>query len=101
MSIQVPGLYINAKTKEFAVFQNKRTSQYVIDVHSERLKMLSSGFEFMCGITGDACINVYGLENWKQVKRGMWTKPEDTKADALAYAEAVVAILKSELKEKD
>jgi len=92
---KVPGIYINAKTKEFAVFQNKRTSQYVIDIHRERIDMIENGFEYMCPVSGDASINV-STDGWTQAKRGKWTRPEDTKADALAYAEAVVAILKKQ-----
>ncbi len=94
MKFEVPGIYINTKTKEFAVFQNKRTSPYVIDMHRERIDMINNGFEYMCPISGDASIGI--SDGWKQVSRRGWTKSEDTKADALAYAEAVVAILKKQ-----
>ena len=97
MMFEVPGIYINTKTKQFAVFQNKRTSIYVIDMHKERIDMINNGFEYMCPVMGDASIGVSD-NGWKQAKRGEWTKASETKADALAYAEAVVAILK---KDKD
>ena len=94
MAFKVPGIYINPKTKEFAVFQNKRTSPYVIDMYKERHAMIRSGFEFMCLISGDASIHI--SDGWKQVKRNEWTEVKEGKADALAYAEAVVTILKKE-----
>ena len=95
---KVPGIYINAKTKEFAVFQDRRTSQFVIDIHKERIDMINNGFEYMCPVNGDGSIS--RSDGWAQAQRGKWTRqPKENKADALCYAEAVVTILKNELGE--
>ena len=96
---KVPGIYVNVKTKEFAVFQDRRTSKYVIDIHKERIDMIREGFEYMCPVNGDGSIGV--SDGWTQAQRGKWTRPSrENKADALCYAEAVVAILKNDLGEK-
>ena len=92
--IDEPSIYINARTKEFLVAQGRSTSPYVISNGHALGKFVELGFEYFCSIAGDASILVRDL-GWTQIKSTGYVQKE-SKADALAYAEAVVAILQKE-----
>ena len=96
---RTPCIFINPKTKEFAVFQDRKTSNYVVDFLSIRKKMVDAGFEFFASIKGDAALDAINIKDtWTQVTSVSWTKePRKTKADALTYMEAAVVILQHQI----
>jgi len=92
------GIYINHKTKEMFVHQSKNTQYKGIITHDSWVKkMIEDGFEYLCYSMGIASLQEQP-DGYKFVTYATHTKPKDidTKADALAYAEAVVAILKKQ-----
>ena len=92
------GIYINHKTKEMFVHQSKNTQLKGIVVWTKWAeKMVKDGFEYLCYSMGIASLEEQP-DGYKFVTYATHTKPKNvnTKADALAYAEAVVAILKEQ-----
>ena len=87
-----PAIYINTRTKQFAIFQDRATSHFVIRSSEMRQDMLDNGFEYFCTIVGDSSVVEY--KEWTQVDIN-WTPIKSSRADALAYAEALVLIIKN------
>ncbi len=93
------GLYINHRTKEMAIFQDRMTAPCVVCNTSSRRKMVEAGFEYVTSITGPSTI-FQNDSGYKLVSDGRPGSIDaysiaDTKADALTYMEAAVAILRS------
>ena len=92
-----PMLYINPETKEMAIFQDKSTDSKVVWHPKKRTEMIANGFVKLCGITGPSTVFPLASSGFTYVSGFTYTKkPEATKADALAYAEALVVILKQQ-----
>ena len=94
--IDEPMIYINAKTKEFVVAQQRNMSSYTVSNGHALGRFVEHGFEPFCAISGESSV-MFRNNGWKQLRAGD-SLSKETKADALAYAEAVVAILKHEIK---